>query len=204
MEKKDVFTRWFSTLSLLVLIWVWISAIYYFAEMLGYDLVNVALYLWGIGIVLSILLLGKYRKKWMDIWYVLSPKVLRVIIVLWHLFLYFISNSIIYNFIISIAFTFYTLRRCQILHLRGLDIEDEMDFVLKWNNNGLFMTSIFFLWYCVKMTTIVELVMSWLGLNYVLSLLVLALSYIICVYGLVRFQYVLSVNIAHVKLNVKK
>ena len=44
------------------------------------------------------------------------------------LFLYFISNNIIYNFIISIAFTFYTLRRCKIMNLRGLDIEDEMDY----------------------------------------------------------------------------
>ena len=54
------------------------------------------------------------------------------------------------------------------------------------------------------MTTIVELVMSWLGLSYILSLFALILSFVICVYGLVRFQYVLCVNIAHVKLNVKK
>lgn len=204
MEKKDRFTRWFSTMSLLVLVWVWISAIYYFAEMIGYDLVNIALYLWGIGVAASILLLGKYRKKWMEIWYILNPKFLRILIILWHLFLYFISNNIIYNFIISIAFTFYTLRRCKIMNLRGLDIEDEMDYILKWNNNALFMTAIFFLWYCVKMTTIVELVMSWLGLSYILSLFALILSFVICVYGLVRFQYVLCVNIAHVKLNVKK
>ena len=76
MEKKDRFTRWFSTMSLLVLVWVWISAIYYFAEMVGYDLVNIALYLWGIGVVASIILLGKYRKKWMEIWYILNPKFL--------------------------------------------------------------------------------------------------------------------------------
>ena len=204
MEKKDGLTRYFGTMSLLILIWTWISAVYYFAEMIEYNLNSIAIYLWGIGLVASSFVWWKYRKKWLDIWYVLKPSILRIIIFVWHLFTYFVTRNIVYNFIVTIVFTVYTLRRCKIMNLRGLDIEDELDQILKWNNNALYMTAIFFLWYNLRMSTIVEVVMSMFGLDYAVSMLAVICLFIVAVFGLVRFQYVLCVNIAYVKLNRTK
>ena len=204
MEKKDLLARYFGTMSLLVLIWTWISAVYYFAEMIGYSLESIGLYLWGIGLVLSAFVWWKYRAKWLQIWYVLKPSVLRLLIFVWHLFTYFCTRNLLYNLVVAIIFTFYTLRRCEKMGLRGLDIGDELDRILKWNNNAFYMTSIFFLWFYIRMSNIVEIVMAIIDMEYVVSLLALVFAFIIAVFGFVRFQYVICVNIAHVMLNRAK
>lgn len=204
MKKKDLLTRYFGTMSLLVLIWTWIAAVYYFAEMVEYSLESIGMYLWGIGLVLSGFIWWKYRKKWLEIFYVLKPSVLRLLIFVWHLFTYFVTRNFMYNIAIAVVFTFYTLRRCQIMGLRGLDIGDELDQILKWNNNAFYMMSFFFLWYYIRLSDIVEIVMAWIGMGYGASLMALILTFILAVFGLVRFQYVLCVNIAHVKLNLTK
>ena len=97
MDKKDRLNRIFGTMSLLVLIWTWIAAVYYFAEMVEYSLESIGLYLWGIGLVLSSFIWWKYRKKWLDIFYVLKPSVLRLLVFVWHLFAYFITRNFMYK-----------------------------------------------------------------------------------------------------------
>ena len=204
MKMKDRLARCFATMSLIVVIWLWIAAIYYFSEMLSYSLASIGMYLWGIGLVMSGVVLWKYKQKWHEIWYVLKPSVLRLLIFAWHVFAYFVTKNIMYNILITVFFTFYTLRRCKVMNLRGLDIGDELDRILKMNNNAFYMTSIFFLWYYVRLSDLVDIVMAWIGMDYAVSLLAIICLFIVAMYGFVRFQYVLCMNIAHVKLNFTK
>lgn len=204
MNKKDRFTKWFGLASLFMIVWVWIAGIYYFSQMLQISLESTGLYMWGMGLIGSIVLYYKFHDKWYDIWYVLKPKLLRNIIFLWHLFIFFVTKNILYNLIITILFAFYSLRRANALELRGLDTADEVQQILKWNNNALYMASIFFLWYQIKMTWTVEAIMYYTGLEYTWSVITLICLFIIAVFGLVRFQYVIGLNIVHVKMNQSK
>ncbi|MDD6467732.1 MAG: hypothetical protein PUF50_06080 [Erysipelotrichaceae bacterium] len=201
MKKKDTLLKGFAYASLFMMVWVWISAIYYFAEMIGISMEQTGLYMWGIGLVGSIILYWKLHNKWYEIWYILKPSLLRTIIFLWHLFVFFVTRNILFNFIVAIFFALYSLRRCEELHLKGLDIANETQKILKWNNNALYMSSIFFLWYQIKMTWIVEAIMQFTGLDYIWSMVVLICLFMIAIFGLVRFQYIIGLNVAHVKLN---
>jgi len=200
MKQKSSVAMYFGYATLLMLVWFSVAAVYYVAELLLYNMQQIGLWLWLMAIIGSVIMILNVSKKWLEVWLVLKPSLLRVTIFMWHLFMFLVTRNVVFNFVISILFVFYTVARTEKLKLKGVDVVDEGNRIFKDNNNALYMTSVFYLWYAIRTTYIVEAIMYYTGLEYLLAMAALMCIFMIAVFGFVRMQYVICVNIFEAKM----
>ena len=197
MERKSVMPKHFGLATLVMFIWFIVAVIYYCASLLNYSMVDVGMWVWLVASIGTVFVLWKISKQWLAVWLVLKISVLKVVIFIWHLFVFLVTQGIHFNLIVGILFSIYGVHRTKELSLKGLDIIAEMNMIFKANSNALYMTSIFYLWYAIRTTVIVEYVMLMLNMDYIVAMITTICLFIVAVFGYVRVQYVLCVNITH-------
>ena len=200
MEQKSTSARMFGNATLLMFVWFIVAVIYYVAWLLSYSMEQVGLWLWLIAVVGSFIMIWRVSKKWLEVWFVLKPSLLRVTIFMWHLFVFLVTRNIVFNFVISILYAYYSVKRVKALNLTAKETIDEVNDIFKNNSNALYMTSVFYLWYAIRTSFIVETVMYFLDFDYYWALIVLICLFIIAIFGFVRLQYVICVNIFEARM----
>ena len=200
MKQNNSAAMYFGYATLLMLVWFSVAAVYYVAELLSFSMQQIGMWLWLIAIIGSVIMILNVSKKWLEVWLVLKPSLLRITVFMWHLFIFLVTRNVVFNFVISILFVFYTVARIEKLKLKGEDIISEGNRIFKDNNNALYMTSVFYLWYAIRTTYVVEAIMYYTGLEYILAMAALMCIFMIAVFGFVRMQYVICVNIFEAKM----
>ena len=202
MKQKSTIAVNFGYATLLMLVWFVVAVVYYVAELLSYSMEQIGLWVWLIAIISSVIMIWKISKRWLEVWLVLRPSLLRATIFMWHLFVFLITRNVVFNFVVSVFYAFYAIARIEKMNLKSMELVNEANKIFKDNNNALYMTSIFYLWYAIRATYIVDMVMYYTGLEYIWALVTLICLFMIAVFGFVRLQFVICMNIFDSKVKL--